>query len=340
MNILELQRAAAALLESNPSMRTLQIAQALNVTERDLVESQSAGIESIYLGEECKEVFKRIAELGDVMALTRNPWCVHERHGAYEAINVSKADTGIVLGPDIDLRMFFEHWGTVWLVKQKQHQSLQFFSKQGIAIHKVYVTETTDKEALATLIQDFQSDAQPPSLIAAPEKPSYQRPPAEFRDEWLALKDTHDFYPMLKKHQVHRLDALKAAGQDLAQQVSIDTIETLLENAVEQQIPIMVFVANTGMVQIHGGLIHNLKRTGPWYNILDPKFNLHLNTEAIDSLWVVNKPTVDGYVTSLEAYTADGELIVQFFGLRKPGIPEIPAWRSLLTSVCAEPLAV
>jgi putative hemin transport protein len=45
---------------------------------------------------------------------------------------------------------------------------------------------------------------------------------------------------------------------------------------------------------------------------------------------VVRKPTVDGHVTSLEAYDAKGEMIIQFFGPRKEGIAERPEWREIL----------
>jgi putative hemin transport protein len=36
----------------------------------------------------------------------------------------------------------------------------------------------------------------------------------------------------------------------------------------------------------------------------------------------VRKPTKDGHVTSLEAYGADGGLIIQFFGQRHEGESE------------------
>ena len=62
--------------------------------------------------------------------------------------------------------------------------------------------------------------------------------------------------------------------------------------------------------------------------MLDPKFNLHLDTTAIASSWVVNKPTSDGWVTSLELYAANGDLIAQFFGERKPASPSCPAGAS------------
>jgi len=162
---------------------------------------------------------------------------------------------------------------------------------------------------------------------------------AALRAHWLALQDTHDFFLMLRQFQVSRLGALRAAGDDLAQQVEADAVEKMLTQAAATQLPIMCFVANRGIVQIHTGPVKKLLRTGPWFNVLDESFNLHLNTEAVTSSWVVSKPTVDGWVTSLELYNADGELIVQFFGARKPGQAELSAWRELLLSLCPQPQA-
>ncbi len=159
------------------------------------------------------------------------------------------------------------------------------------------------------------------------------------RSTWLGLKDTHEFFGMLRQFKVSRLAAMEAAGPDLAQRVDGVTVETVLNAVAASGLPIMCFVANRGIVQIHTGPVHKLVRTGPWFNVLDPKFNLHLNTEAIASSWIVNKPTTDGWVTSLEVYSATGDMIVQFFGERKPGKPELPAWRELMLGLCAEPLA-
>ncbi|MNW15313.1 Hemin transport protein HemS [compost metagenome] len=43
----------------------------------------------------------------------------------------------------------------------------------------------------------------------------------------------------------------------------------------------------------------------------------------------MRKPSSDGMITSWEAFDADGELVVQLFGARKPGIPEREDWRAL-----------
>ena len=69
-----------------------------------------------------------------------------------------------------------------------------------------------------------------------------------------------------------------------------------------------------------------------WINVMDPDFNLHLKLTDITGCWVVDKPA-EGGVTSLEVFDAAGEMIVQFFGKRKPGIPEQQAWRDLLATL-------
>src|SRR3546814_4658978 len=71
----------------------------------------------------------------------------------------------------------------------------------------------------------------------------------------------------------------------------------------------MIFVGSPGMVQIHTGPVTTLKQVGPWFNVLDPGFNLHLRDGDITEAWVVRKPTRDGIVTALEVYDAEGRQI-------------------------------
>lgn len=329
-----------ALAAAEPKLRARDRAARLQVSEAELVAAQ-CGVEALALNGTPQEIFIQLQNLGEVMVLSRNDWCVHERHGRYEEIH-AKGPVGMVLGKDIDLRMFFSYWKHAFAVSENGRRSVQFFDGAGEAIHKVYLTEKSDAAAYDAFV----------SLLAATEIPAMHieaypidttrgdcQDNAALREHWLSLTDTHGFFPMLGKHKVTRLAALKAAGDDLAQRVAIDATEIMLQRAAQEQLPIMCFVSNRGMVQIHSGTVEKLLRTGPWFNILDPMFNLHLNTTAISECWVVNKPTSDGWVTSLEVYTDGGELIVQFFGVRKPGVPELPEWRKLMCDLCLTPLA-
>jgi len=238
--------------------------------------------------------------------------------------------------------MFFGGWKTIWAVNDGGRSSLQFFDKAGDAIHKVYMTDESDKPAYDALVEKYADPApQWPGVeprVAKPDTTAPQAPP-ELRSDWLAMEDTHEFYGLLQKHNLSRLTALRGVGADLAQEVGNDLAERMLTDVAERDIPFMCFVGNHGMIQIHSGPVKKLMRTGPWFNVLEPHFNLHLDTTAIVSTWIVNKPSKDGWVTSLECFAENGDMIVQFFGARKPGVPELSSWRELLAGYCPLPLA-
>ncbi|MFN3297610.1 hemin-degrading factor [Caldimonas sp.] len=340
IRMIDLRARHDRLVAEQPRLRMRERAARLQASEAELV-AADCGVTSYELDAPPRDIVRALPALGPVMALSRNDWCVHERHGCYEDVRVDGA-VGLVLGPDIDLRLFFEHWVHAYAVIENERHSLQFFDAAGVAVHKVYRTEATDMQAWDALVaRHALEDKRPvqPEPVVQAEEADAPEDAAALRAHWLGLQDTHEFFPMLRRFKVSRLGALRAAGADLAQPVEPEAVERMLHAVAAGALPIMCFVSNRGIVQIHTGVVHRLLRTGPWFNVLDERFNLHLDTTAIASCWVVNKPTSDGWVTSLEAYAADGGLIVQFFGARKPGQPEQPAWRRLLADLCTQPLA-
>jgi putative hemin transport protein len=151
-----------------------------------------------------------------------------------------------------------------------------------------------------------------------------------FRQAWEDLKDTHEFFGMLKKFKVTRTQALRLApSAHYASRVGNGSLRDALNMAAGTGTSIMVFVGNPGIIQIHTGPVKNIVDHGPWINVLDPAFNLHLKEEAIMESWVVRKPTTDGIVTSLELFNERKELICTLFGERKPGNPELEGWKAI-----------
>lgn len=342
----DLRERHQALVAETPNLRIRERARRLGVPEAALV-ALNQGVKAKRLRCVPHEIFPKLGGLGRIMCLTRNASCVHERYGQFEDVQVSPK-MGLVLGPDIDLRLFFDHWATAWEVEDGGRRSLQFFDKFGDAVHKIYRTDDTDAAAWDALVNEF---AAPDDQAAA--LPAFEPLPPEvsdhgeeldaaqkqaLREGWLEMTDPHQFFPLLQKLKLSRITAIRNVGNDLAQKVSNESAEQVLEAVSASGLPIMVFVGSRGTVQIHGGPVEKLMRTGPWFNVLDPKFNLHLDTTAIASAWVVHKPTDDGPVTSLELFADNGDLIAQFFGLRKPGNPELADWRALMVKQCSEPL--
>ncbi|MEL6684926.1 MAG: ChuX/HutX family heme-like substrate-binding protein, partial [Pseudomonadota bacterium] len=69
---------------------------------------------------------------------------------------------------------------------------------------------------------------------------------------------------------------------------------------------------------------------GPWQNVMDPRFNLHLRGDHVAEVWAVEKPTKRGMAVSLEAFDARGALIFQIFGMGKEGRDHRAAWTDIV----------
>ena len=326
--------------KDNPRTRIRDAAQQLHTSEASILAS-FAGSSVMRLQPDWPGLLNAVGKLGYVMSLTRNEHCVHERKGVFENIDCSNKFAGLVVGPDIDLRMFYGVWKFAFAVMDDEQagfkSSLQIFDAQGTAVIKIFLTEKSNAEAFRQLVRDFSLPVQETDIELAPPPaaPVYKDGSVDvdaFRADWAALKDTHDFFPMLKKHGVSRLHALEIAGE-FAQQIDNESVRSLLETSSREKWEIMVFTGNRGNIQIHTGPTEKIVEIPGWINVMDPSFNLHLKLDAIKSSWLVKKPTVDGTIHSLEVFDENGEMIVQFFGKRKPGVPELDNWREGILSI-------
>jgi putative hemin transport protein len=344
----ELDHQWRQLLTENPQMRIRDAAAQLCVSEAELLASQMVVEEPRYLvtrlDGEYRNLMRDLKPLGKVMALTRNDAMVHEKIGVYGNVTVHGA-MGLALGV-IDLRIFFNHFVHAFAVTEESHvgvrYSLQFFDSTGTAVHKIYSTNNTDLLAFDRLVNRYRAEEQSPVLeISAPDVENLLTAPQQLnidrlREDWSGLKDVHHFNAMLKQHQVARIPAYQVVGMQYARPLATEAFDQALTLASERKLSIMVFVGNRGMIQIHTGPINSIKRTGPWFNILDGGFNLHANTDRINQLWLVRKPTTDGIITSLEMYDQDGQQQALLFGERENGQPESQEWRALLDEVCRQ----
>lgn len=328
------------LKKEQPHLRIRNAAQKLGVSEMELLVTKM-GNGVTRLKPEFKEILSEIETLGKVMALTRNEECVHERKGVYLNGNFTNPHAGLFVGEDIDMRIFLSHWKKAFAVIEENargiSKSLQFFGKDGEAIHKIFLTSDSNENAFEALVEKYKNENQEPIEtteayeINIDEKPDNEIDLQGFQQAWLDLKDTHDFFTMLRKFGVTRTQALRLAPSDFhAKQINKDAIVTMLEEAVKEKTPIMVFTGNRGNIQIHTGRIRKTMWHQDWYNIMDPDFNMHLDMSKIAQTWIVRKPTEEGVVTAIEAFNEMGDIIVQFFGKRKPGIPELEAWREIV----------
>jgi putative hemin transport protein len=326
----------------NSNLRIRDIATRLGVSEAKLVATELDD-NSFQLHSDPRPILVGLPSVGEVMCLCRNDAVVHERYGIFENVRVH-GQVGLVLGKDIDLRLFFNEWAYAFYLTQElasgTRESFQFFDAAGNAALKIYATDNTQLDnfrALARghhIVENSIAPSPYPVQKSEPQKVDIET----LRQAWSNMRDTHEFHGLLQDMKLDRLAALQQVGRDYAEQLPLDCISKMLIGAAEQQVPIMAFVNNRACIQIHSGPISQIKNMGKWLNILDPHFNLHLDTEQLTSTWCVSKPSDDGVITSLEVFDKDNQLCVQFFGARKPGIPERADWLELLSGLTAEPL--
>ncbi|MCV3208771.1 hemin-degrading factor [Mesorhizobium sp. YC-39] len=330
----EIRRARA----DNPKMRERDLAAQLGISEAELVAAH-CGDGVVRVEPRVNDLLTGLEAVGEVMALTRNESAVHEKIGVYDKV-VTGNHNAMVLGENIDLRIFPKIWAHGFAVEKRDggdiRHSLQFFDATGEAVHKVHLRPASNLYAYQKLVAGLESPNQEPTVAVSgsgsEDEAEVSDAPAgvdDLRERWSRLTDVHQFFGMLKTLKLHRLQAMRMVGHDYAWLLDNDAVGAMFHHAAEGEMPIMCFVGNRGCIQIHSGQVKSIKPMGPWINVLDETFHLHLRTDHIHEVWAVRKPTKDGHVTSLEAYGADGKMIIQFFGKRHEGESEREDWRFL-----------
>ena len=322
--------------DSFPKLRIRDVAQRMGVSEAQLLATQ-VGKNVIRLEGDWKKFVSDLLKLGPVMSLTRNDQCVLEHVGKFEHVDF-QGHVAIVVG-SIETRIFLKFWCIAFAVrnKEKKMTSLQVFDHSGMAITKIYLKDEENFiSAYNQLVDRYRSKNQDKdqSIHLYPKKIYNNSCDLNsFKESWSKLKDTHDFYFLLNKYNLERRHALELIGREYAYQLPLGSLVTILKNASSKKIPIMIFVGNRGNIQIHQGYIEHVINLHGWLNILDTTCNMHLLNDGLESVWVVKKPTVDGIVTGIEVYDKEKTLVVQFFGLRKPGTPEREDWCSMVSEL-------
>lgn len=327
-----------ALRAETPKSRARDFAEQHGITEAELV-AAFTGWTATAIVADPDRLMPWAARLGEVMALTRNASCVHERVGNYLDYRTG-AFASMVLGPEIDLRIFARHWVHAFAIEEPGEEgpkrSLQIFDAAGDAVHKIHLRARSNHALWPDLIANMRLERQSAALDLSPRRPvdpargDGAGAPA-LRTAWERMTDTHQFPGLVKDHGMNRLGAYRIAGTPHAERLEPETVSHALTRAAEAGIPVMIFGGNLGCIQIHGGPIEKIVPMGPWVNVMDSRFNLHLRADHIAEAYAVWKPTRTGDVFSVEAFTAEGELILQIFGYRKD--TPVEPWNALVRSL-------
>lgn len=331
----ELRARHDQLKSTQPTLPYGHYAQHLHVQEAELIAAECR-VRSTELRSPFHQVMSQLQTLGTVQVLTLGTGARLQCQGCYDYSNAG--DIGVVLSTDIDLRLNFSAWGTVYAVEDGAEFSLQVFNRQGALVHKISIIEAAANSAYQALVNTC---AQPKKRMPVVEPLNTAHhdltvDDSALRQHWLSLWDTYEFLPMLKQFNITRLSALRFMEADLAQEVNPCALNHALKIALSLRIPIKYAFENQSVTHQYTGVIKHLSNAGQRLTVAGERFQLALDVDMIDSVWVVNVPTRDTVVVTLEAYAITGELIIQLASDRAAGEPERHVWQQLLTGFCQE----
>ena len=259
--------------------------------------------------------------------------------------SVIGAMASMVLGEQIDLRIFPSSWAFGFAVEKTNddgtvRRSLQFFDAQGDAVHKVHsapghqsgrLGHAGGKPALGRPVRRYRRSSPSPRRPRLGEPASIEH----CATAGAAMTDTHQFFGMLKALNLPRLTGARNGGRGLC----LAARSRRRRAPLRRMPPRRPGPADHGLrrqSRLHPDPFrpgHQHQDHGPWLNVLDDTFHLHLRLDHIAAVWAVRKPTSDGHVTSVEVYDENGELIIQFFGKRQEGTDERADWRNLVETL-------
>ena len=301
--------------------RHRDIANALKISEATLlaahaqteIADKTSPLQVTALQQNWPAILDDCGALGQVMALTRNASCVHETIGTYNPLKNSSVTNGIdkIVGANIDLQIFYQNWSYGFGVEEQTAQgtqrSLQFFDYLGNAIHKIFLNE---QSKVAAFTQIVEKHAQPPSDISI------------FSQCHLGLK-TSSITTATTQH-------LTWTQSQLATKLDNEDCLSLLNLAAQQAVEITLNVRNIGMQQSYQGVINKVVQMGPWINVLDPTFNLHLKEDDVASTWLVQQTTANGCSQSVQLFDAQLQPILEIYGVQSDANIDTCAWRNVL----------
>jgi len=322
----------------DPACYARDIAAQLGIREAELTQAR-VGHDAVRLVGEMRAIIAGLEAVGEIKCLCRNEYAVHEQTGHFTHQHLGE-HAGLVLNPRaLDLRLFITQWASAFHLcehtSRGERRSIQFFDRHGDALLKVYTTAQTDLHAWGELVARFTARASLPLVVEAvvPVRYTHTADAQALRQGWRAMNDVHQFFNLLKKHNVSRQQAFRLVDDDLACLVDNGALSRLLNTVLRDGNEIMIFVGNRGCVQIFTGALEKLSPTPGWLNIFNTRFTLHLRNNEIAESWITRKPTADGHVTSLEVFAKDGTQIAQIYGQRSEGCPEQAQWRAQIDAL-------
>src|SRR5580765_7490499 len=107
----------------SPKSRGRDLAARLGISEAELV-AADCGVDAVRIETRVNEILIGLESVGEVMAATRNEGAQHEKIGIYDKV-VTGTEHALMLGDQINLRIFPEVWAHGFAVEKRDGQDIR-----------------------------------------------------------------------------------------------------------------------------------------------------------------------------------------------------------------------
>ena len=249
--------------QDNPKVRIRDAAYQMKVSEAELLSTEINETVSFLLIEDMNEFIKDILKVDKIMLLVRSDYVVHEK--TIKTKNVRLVDNQII---DLDdngcniLDFNIDEFEYVFFQKKmhssRELKSFQFFDKAGMAILKIYLKgkdlgffDEIDLKYKKIYNYEMQSD--------------------------LDINNSKLLESKIKINLPYDTSNSTTSCSD----ISVNSLRLILENASDMKIPVQIHAFGLGTIQYHRDTVRNIVDYGPWVNVIDQKFNLHVLQDGL-----------------------------------------------------------
>lgn len=300
-----------------PEMRSRDLAELLGISEAEyLCAWLGAGTRCISCQPE--EVFPKLPAVGTLMALTRNACAVHETIGVFDRFSTYRT-TAECHGDGIKTHLTSKNWVYGFSV-EKLHDdrrlcSFQFFDGYGSAVHKIHTRPTSDLSVWDRIAEGLSLNADP--------------------DEIRSQLATHKASKPTRMMSVSNFEILSEGCKSNLEfrRVSNECIEQMLNAASASGLPLVCKVNSTGCLQMYEGPVTKIVTMGPWVNVMDDGFHMHLRKDHLLGTYVVSRTNGTEIRTSLEAYDPSGARVIYFANQDDGTAENENFWQKIITEL-------
>jgi putative hemin transport protein len=295
----------------------------------------SVGSTAVRLDDDWEDIINSLPDIGRVGVVTKCEGALHEKSGVFGRI-MWDDERPVVLDNDINLRIRLESWACGFAIRENTARSIKVFDHFGAEVLRITLDASADIGAFDDLVRSHANADQTRTMkIRKPVPVAAERADSiidarGLLSDWRSMLDTHDVFALARRYGASRVQAYRLVPDELARKVDTSAFRRLLTAVADAREEVMIFVASPGNVQIHIGTVDGIETKDRVLAATGPSFRLELLESRIASCWLINKPTTDGDISSLEIFDAEGAQLAWVFSKRKPGTPQLASWRPLL----------